>query len=349
MEEVIFLNKLLHAKGLGRSRILQLIHQYGSAKEVFHLGWNSKKNLLFDKWTLSPDWELDFDEAQKEGVQLVHFQHPHYPQCLLDLPDFPLLLYIQGSLTDCPRLGLVGTRNATLYGKQMAHHLAKELAETGVCILSGLARGIDTAAHVGALEGRGKTVAVIGSGLGHIYPPENRMLAAKMAHSGAIISEYPMKTPPAKGFFPKRNRIISGLSQGVCLIESPLKGGGMLTMELALQQNRPLFAIPGRLDWPTFEGNHYWIQSQKAKLATKGEDLLKHLNITKNQKVNELQLPLLTAQENQFLQKLPAEEKTIEELVLLTQLPMMQLNVFLTRLILKKAIKEFPGKIYKKT
>ena len=198
------------------------------------------------------------------------------------------------------------------------------------------------------MEGNGKTIAVIGSGLNHVYPQENRALAEKISGFGAVISEYPMQTPPAKGLFPRRNRIISGISQGVCLVESPLEGGGMLTMELARQHNRPLFAIPGRVDWPTFEGNHALIFENKARLATKGIDLLKHLNITQNQIVKHSIHTTLSPEETVFLNQLPAEEKSIEELVLLTQLPIMQLNVFLTRLILKKVVKEFPGKIYKK-
>ena len=348
-KENLYLNQLLHTKGLGRMRISQLISQYGSAEGVIASGLDRDKRVLFDKWVVSPDWEKDLEEVEKSGVQLVSYSQDAYPINLLNISDFPLLLYVKGSLpAKNPCLALIGTRNATLYGKQAAQKLGKELAGVGVWIVSGLARGIDTAAHLGALEGNGKTVAVMGSGLGHIYPQENQALSEKISDSGAIISEYPMDTPPAKGLFPRRNRIISGMSQAVCLVESPLKGGGMLTMELAEKQGRPRFALPGRIDWPTFEGNHALIRTNKAQLATKGEDLLKVLNLAKNQIVTDFQLPLLSREEKLFLDQMPGQEKSIEELVLLTQLPIMQLNVFLTRLILKKVVKEFPGKIYKK-
>ena len=348
-EEIFYLNQLLHARGLGRKGIWQLIVQYGSAKGVIEAGFSKEKRILFSKWEMNDRWEEDLEKAERAGVQLVSYQHTAYPINLLNTPDYPLLLYVKGTLPkENPCLALIGTRNATLYGKQSAQKIAKELAGAGVWVVSGLARGIDTSAHLGALEGNGKTIAVIGSGLNRIYPLENHSLSEKISHSGAVISEYPMDTPPAKGLFPQRNRIISGMSQAVCLVESPLEGGGMLTMGLAQKQGRPLFALPGRIDWPTFEGNHALIHSSKAQLATKGEDLLKVLNITKNQLVTNSQLLLLSQEEKLFLDQMPGQEKSIEELVLLTQLPIMQLNVFLTRLILKKVVKEFPGKIYKK-
>ncbi len=348
-KELFYLNQLLHAKGLGRARICQLIGQYGSAEGVIETGLDRKLGVLFGKWVVDHKCEQDLEEAEKAGVKLVSYSQATYPKKLLTISDYPLLLYVKGSLpSEDPCLALIGTRNASLYGKQAAQKLAKELAGAGAWIISGLARGIDTSAHLGALEGNGKTIAVIGSGLGHIYPQENQALSEKISNAGAIISEYPMDTHPAKGLFPRRNRIISGMSHAVCLVESPLEGGGMLTMRLAEKQGCPLFALPGRIDWPTFEGNHALIRENKAQLATKGDDLLKVLNIIKNQLVKDLQLPLLSREEKLFLDQMPGQEKSIEELVLLTQLPIMQLNVFLTRLILKKVVKEFPGKIYKK-
>ncbi len=340
--------QLLHGSGLGRATLWKLIQDFGSPEEVLSRGWNPTKELLFDKWKIGPQWEEDLEEVEKRGVKLISYSDENYPKNLLKIPDFPLLLYVKGSLDRIdPAIALIGTRTATLYGKQLAEKTGEELAASGVTVVSGLARGIDTAAHVGALQGKGKTVAVIGSGLSQLYPQENRVLAEKIASNGAVISEYPMNLAPAQGLFPRRNRIISGLSEATCLIESPLKGGGMLTMELGERQGRPLFAFPGRIDWPTFEGNHQLIQQGKARLATKGEDLLKCLNIINNQIVKP-KTSLLTPEERAFLDQLPNEEKSIEQLVLLTQLPVMQLNVFLTRLILKKTVKEFPGKIYKK-
>jgi DNA processing protein len=343
------LHILLHARGLGRTKVWNLIEQFGSAEKVLQQGRNGQTRLLFGKWEIS-NWEQDLELAEKEGVRLVTYQEKEYPKDLLDIPDFPLLLYVKGEWKGSVsrQVAIIGTRNATLYGKQMASKIAKTVAMAGVCVISGLARGIDTAAHEGALAAGGQTLAVIGSGLGNLYPPENRLLAEKIASSGAVISEFPMAMAPAKGLFPRRNRIVSGLADGVCLIESPIEGGGMITMHIAELQNKPLFALPGRVDWPTFGGNHRLIKQKKALLVENGEDLLKYFDVSENQEINTQHTPLLTPEEKALLDMLPNEEKSIEELVLLTQLPIMHLNVCLIRLVLKKVVKEFPGKIYKR-
>jgi DNA processing protein len=347
--EIISLLLILHARGLGRVKSSQLIAAYGSAEKVVQAGWEPKKRLLFGKWTVD-EWEKDLEMTEKQKVNLLPYTHPFYPKNLLQCPGYPLLLYIKGKLLpgDSLSLAIVGTRQATLYGKQSAEKIAQETAQKGVTVVSGLARGIDTSVHEGALKGGGRTLAVIGSGLINIYPPENRLLSEKIVDSGALLSEFPMCTSPAKWLFPQRNRTVSGLTLGVCLIESPLEGGAMITMRCAEQQHKLLFALPGRVDWPTFEGNHFLLKHKKAQLVTNGGDLLKELNISPTQAFT-CQLPdNLSAEETAFLAKLPNEEKSIEELVLLTQLSMMQLNVLLTRLVLKKVVKVFPGKIYKK-
>ena len=347
MIKIISLLTLLHTRGLGRAKIWKLIECYGSAEEVLKVGLDAQKKVLFNKWEVQ-NWEEDLERAEKEKIHLITYQDSRYPKNLLQIPDFPLLLYVKGELIsgDNKSLALIGTRNATLYGKQMAEKIAKELVGAGIEVVSGLARGIDTAAHQGALEGKGRTLAVIGSGLSKLYPQENRYLADKIASSGAVISEFPMEMAPSKGLFPQRNRIVSGMSQGVCLIESPIKGGAMLTMGMGEMQKKPLFAIPGRLDWPTFEGNHALLKQKRAHFFERGADLLDYFQFPQTQEIKIY--PVLTQEEQAFFSKLPAEEKSIEELVLLTQLPIMQLNVFLTRLVLKKVVKEFPGKTYKK-
>ena len=244
--ETFCLHQLLHAPGLRKSQILQLISQYGSAEGIIQSGLNPQNGTLFNTWKIEGSgWEKDLEEVEKGCINLVSYRDEAYPPDLLNIPDFPLLLYVKGSLPErSPCVALIGTRNATLYGKQSAERLSKELAEAGVWIISGLARGIDTAAHQGALEALGKTVAVIGSGLNRLYPQENLLLAQKISSSGAVISEYPMLTPPSKGLFPRRNRIISGMSHAICLVESPLEGGGILTMSLAEKQGRPLLRSP---------------------------------------------------------------------------------------------------------
>jgi DNA processing protein len=347
--KLISLLILLHARGLGRVGIGKLIDYYKTPENVVNTGWDPKKRRLLDKWTVG-NWEKDLEAAEKEGVRLISYQDTEYPSRLLNLPDFPLVLYVKGHLPpkNMESIALIGTRQATLYGKQNAENIGRELAEAGICVVSGLARGIDTAAHEGALKGGGICVAFLGCGLGHIYPQENRLLSDQIAQTGALVSEFPMELRPAKGLFPRRNRLVSGMAIAVCLIESPLTGGGMLTMQLAENQKKVRFALPGRVDWPSFAGNHFLLKTQKAHLAENGIDLLNILNIPKNQLFKNSPLPSLSPEESALLLKMPPQEKTIEELVLLTQLPIMQLNVLLTRLVLKKIIKEFPGKIYKK-
>ncbi|NGX54684.1 MAG: hypothetical protein KR126chlam2_00299 [Chlamydiae bacterium] len=290
----------------------------------------------------------DLELAERYGVSVISYQDPRYPKKLLTLRNFPPLLYVKGEISpeDEVAIGVIGTRNATLYGKEMAERVGGELAERGICVVSGLARGIDTAAHRGALR-TGRTIAVIGSGLANIYPRENQGLAEEIGANGAVISEFPMAMPPLRQNFPRRNRLISGLAMGLCLVESPLKGGGMITMEMGKRQGKKLFAFPGRVDWPTFEGNHRLIKEEKAKLVENGKEIAAAFSLDQNIFRPSFKV-FLTEEEKKFLALLPPEEKSIEELALLTQLPAMKLNVLLTRMVLKKTMKEFPGKIYKK-
>ncbi len=290
----------------------------------------------------------DLELAERYGVSVISYQDSRYPKKLLALRNFPPLLYVKGELLpeDEVAIGVIGTRNATLYGKEMAERVGGELAERGICVVSGLARGIDTAAHRGALR-RGRTIAVIGSGLANIYPRENQGLADEIAAHGAVISEFPMATPPLRQNFPRRNRLISGLAMGLCLVESPLKGGGMITMEMGQKQGKKLFAFPGRVDWPTFEGNHRLIKEGKATLVENGKEIAAAFSLDQNIFRPSFNV-VLTEEEKKFMALIPPEETSIEELALLTQLPAMKLNVLLTRMVLKKTMKEFPGKIYKK-
>lgn len=338
---------LLHADRLGRRGVLELMERFGSFETAVSTGWNEGTRTLFDRWQVG-EWEKEADRIEKERVLLISYLEENYPKPLLQLIDFPLLLYVKGNLTaaDSRGLALIGTRNATLYGKQMAVKIAKELGEQGVTVISGLARGIDTAAHLGALEGGGRTIAFVGSGLGHIYPKENHPLAEKIAQQGAVISECPMATQPAKWLFPRRNRLVSALSLGVCLIESPLEGGGMITMRLGQEHKKKLFALPGRVDYPSFEGNHALIKEGRAQLVEHGSDLLKALQFAIKESKPSCSIAF-SEEEKRLLHHLCGEEKSVEQLVLLTQFPIMQLNVLLTRLILKKAVIEFPGKVYK--
>lgn len=358
LEALVILN---HIPLLGSVRIRLLIGHYGSARAALKAplaelaifpGFGSK---LLQAWELGlrqTVWKEDLILAERLNVQLIPFTSPHYPKRLLDLSDPPILLYVQGTLNpeDQRCLAVVGTRQASLYGQEMAMQLSLQLARQGFTIVSGLARGIDTAAHQGALKG-GRTLAVLGSGLNCLYPRENSALAGAIRQQGALISEFSMTTPPDRPHFPQRNRIVSGMTMGTLLIEAPLKSGAMNTAERALSQKRPVFVLPGRVDQENFRGNHGLIKDNKGLLVENIQDILRHFD--------EPSLPLtfhpspspkmtLEKEEEELLRRMPVQEMSVEELLSYFSWPIAKLNVLLMSLVLKKRLKEYPGKIYKK-
>lgn len=290
------------------------------------------------------------DFIEKNEIKLITQDDSLYPKALFSLKDPPPLLYVQGTLPKTTPLAItiVGTRAATHYGKDVSYTIAKELAAFHIPIVSGLARGIDTAAHEGALEG-GETIALIGSGHGCLYPKENLLLAEKIYKKGAIISEYPPYMHPTRYSFIQRNRLLAALGMGSILIESPLKGGSMVTMEIARTLHRPLFALPASVDCSSFKGNFHLIKKNIAQLIEGADDVMRYFYPSSSSlKVLKTEKTILTDDEKRIYDILSGHEKHLDELVLLTQLPVMKLNILLTSLIIKGAIKEFAGKIYKK-
>lgn len=222
---------------------------------------------------VDPDAELARAEAM--GVEILTLESPGYPAPLRYIHDPPALLYVRGRLAegDSLAVAVVGSRECSVYGLEQASRLGAAMAAAGITVVSGLAKGIDTAAHNGALSVRGRTIAVLGSGLAEVYPPENKGLADRIAAAGAVISEFPLTARPAGHHFPMRNRIISGLSLGVLVVEAPLKSGSLITASLAVEQNREVFAVPGRVDMPGSKGCHALIR-QGAKLVESLDDIL---------------------------------------------------------------------------
>jgi DNA processing protein len=344
---------------LGPVKIRLLINYFGSAVNAWNASGTDLAPLpgfspsLIEEWdqrNIKAHGEQRLSHAARLGCQLVPYTSPAYPKRLRDIPDHPVLLYVMGALQpqDEHSIAVVGTRNCSIYGSETAEKFSAELAACQHTVVSGLARGIDTAAHKGALS-RGRTIAVIGSGLANIYPRENLGLARQIAENGAVISEFPMDTPPDRTNFPQRNRIVSGMTRGTLLIEAPLKSGAMITMHKALQQGRERYAIPGRIDQDGWGGNHFLIKSGKARLVETVQDILggeadlfQRLTL-QNQPVIDL-----TPEERQLLQIMPAEEVAYDILALHTKLHASKLNVLLMSLLLKKVVKEFPGKVYKK-
>ncbi|HEY4831031.1 MAG TPA: DNA-processing protein DprA [Waddliaceae bacterium] len=347
---------------LGSVKIRLLLEHFGSPgcvlqakpQEVKHApGITSKIMENWGWWQQDRSWHKNLELANKQGVSLIPFTHEKYPKCLTRLSDFPILLYVKGELRDCDQrsLAIVGTRIATTYGKEMASKIACDLASLGFTIVSGLARGIDTAAHCGALQS-GRTIAVIGSGLANIYPRENESLAEAIANKGALISEFPMTTPPGRQNFPQRNRVVSSLSLGIVLIEAPENSGALITMNKGWSQGLKLFALPGRADSENFKLNHRLIKEGRATLVENAEDVSNSFSKLFNMSIINKDTPKLPSLEDEELglfKQLPNEELSIEEIVLLTKLPISKLNILLMGLVLKKAMKELPGKMYKKS
>ncbi|MCB1180695.1 MAG: DNA-processing protein DprA [Chlamydiia bacterium] len=343
---------LSHIPNLGPRRILSLIEQIGSPQEILKVSndrikkISSKLACSLNGWEKITAWKEDLKIVEKEGVRLLPYYDSLYPSSLFDLPDRPLILYIKGQVENLQEemIGIIGTRAATVYGTELANAIGRVVAQSGYIVASGLARGIDTSAHKGALL-MGKTMGIVGSGLANLYPQENKELAEKIGRKGVVISELPMFAPPTKYTFPRRNRLVAALCRALILVESPLKGGAMITMELGKKLNKPLFAFPGRVDDENFRGNHDLLKKGIARLIENANDL--PFIDPRKEKINKIS-NIYSAEEQNLLILMKKEEKSIEELVLLTQLPVMKLNTLLTKLILKKTVKEFPGKRYKR-
>lgn len=283
-EALLILNAV---PGVGNARIRALREYYGSAANAVSLktGGPVLDAILHPKvaqnmaaFPKAAFLEQEQRWMEERGVRAVTLNDTDYPQRLKEIPDAPAVIYVKGGLPENLSLSvaLVGSRRASVYGISVAEQFASRLAELGVVIISGMARGIDTSAHRGALRARGETVAVLGCGLNQAYPPENGDLMEKIAACGAVLSEFPMATLPLPHNFPRRNRIISGLSQGVIVVEAAEKSGALITADFALEQGKEVYAVPGKVDSPTSRGVHGLIK-QGAKLATCVEDVLEDL------------------------------------------------------------------------
>lgn len=276
-------------------------------------------------------------------MKLLFLGDEEYPEALSQIDDPPYVLYYAGDIAALhkPMVAVVGSRVPSRYGREMAGHIAQELAEAGICIVSGLARGIDSCAHEGALRGQGITAAVLGSGLNVPYPPENTAMLRKIALSGGVVlSEYPLDADPATYHFPHRNRVISGLSQALIFVEGKVKSGGMLTVSSALAQGREVFAVPGQVGHAGAEGPHTIIR-EGARLVTSAQDVLDDLNLPHRQfsqcsrnlqPENDKQRDILSAlaRESLTLEGLSTETGLATD-VLITELSMMEVMGQITR------------------
>lgn len=273
--------------GIGPRLRKALLDHFGSAEAVVRaaasdlravpgIGQKLSRSLVTARQELDIDAEIR--DCRDNGVNILAESQADYPQSIRHIPDPPGVLFVRGEIrpSDAIAVSIVGTRHATQYGLAQAERLASGLARCGYTIVSGLARGIDSAAHRGALKAGGRTLAVLGSGVLNIYPPENESLASDIATQGAVISENPPRSPPLSGAFPQRNRIITGLSLGVIVVEAADRSGALISARHAMEQNRLVFAVPGRVDSRMSRGCHRLIRDG-AKLVETVDDVLEEL------------------------------------------------------------------------
>jgi len=283
--------------------------------------------------------------ARQLGIKTVSYRDKEYPANLRDVPHMPPVLFIRGTVKaeDQQAVAIVGTRQPTHYGAQLAERLARELAENGVTVVSGLARGIDTWAHRGALAGNGRTLAVLGCGLDVYYPPENRRLYEEIAGHGALVTEFPMGTEPLAMNFPKRNRIVSALARVVVAVEAGEKSGVLNTCAWALDQGREVLAVPGRLTDPRSVGTNRLIRDG-AKIVTSVQDILDELGVTG--RGGKGPVVEVVGDEKTVLEFLSREPRHIDEVCEGLGMPMPVLLSVLLQLELKGLVRQLPGKLF---
>jgi DNA processing protein len=337
--------------GVGRVRLSQLKGHFGSLQDAWkaseaglkQTGLDSRSidGLLSLRSAISPDAEVE--RMRRHRVKAFVCEDPLYPARLKEIYDYPPVLYVRGSLPaeDEPSLAIVGTRRPTIYGRQVTEEVVGDLVRSGVAIISGLARGIDSVAHRTALDTGGKTVAVFGSGLDIVYPGENTKLAQAILEQGALVSEYPLGVKPKPEYFPLRNRIMSGLSLGVLVVEAGEKSGALITAQQALDQNREVFAIPGSILSPASLGTNRLIQ-EGAKLVRSHTDILEELNLTVVARQAEIKGFSSTSQpaaksafESAILKELSAEPSHVDEICRRSGLSMPDVSSTLAMMELK--------------
>lgn len=358
-EAYIALNMM---EDVGPVTVRSLVSVLGSPQAIFQ---TDKKNILNvqgirrniagkiigqrDTITLS----AELKRVKKLGVHVITPADEEYPKALLQIHDPPLALYVLGKLEpeDKHSIGVVGSRRATHYGRESAERLSYQLAQAGFVIISGLARGIDTAAHQGALKGKGRTVAVLGGALDCMYPSENRALAVEISEHGAVLSEFPLGKKPDKTTFPMRNRIISGLSMGVLVVEAGKESGALITANQALEQGRSVFAVPGRIDFPASRGTHQLIKDG-ARLVESVEDILQEFEYliapgmkTTQGAASAETLPALSSDEENVVRILEDGETDVDMMIRSTGINAATMSSLLLSLEMKRIVRMLPGRV----
>jgi DNA processing protein len=340
---------------IGPARIERLLRTFGSLSVAWSapreelrvaLEPRSLSELLAARSRIDPLGELE--RLTRSGISVAHPGHPSYPRLLAEISGRPSILYIRGELApaDDASVAIVGTRRATPYGRQAAERIAAELAQGGVTVISGLARGVDAAAHRAALEAGGRTIAVLGSGPDVIYPAEHRRLADQILESGAILSELPPGAKPDAQNFPARNRIVSGMTLGTVIIEAPMRSGALITASFAADQGREVFVIPGSVFAQTAEGTNALLRDG-ARLVRDGADILEDLGLggSGNLVVTQSQMSL-DEDERRLLAALGREARHIDELAEAADLPAGAVSALMLTMELKGLVRNHGAQYY---
>jgi DNA processing protein len=346
---------------MGPVRLRRLMDAFGSAEKILLARTDQLAAIdgvpraLADnisRWQEFADPAAELKKAADLGAHVITAEDDEYPSALREIHDPPIVLYVRGRLTERDRnaVAVVGSRKATHYATESAKKLSFQMAYAGLTVASGLARGIDTAAHQGALAAKGRTIAVIGSGLGELYPPENAELADRIAASGAVVSEFPIDTKPDRQTFPIRNRIVTGLSFGVLVVEAGANSGALISANMAAEQGRTLYAVPGRIDAPSALGSNRLIQ-QGAKLVITVDDILDDLPLVFREKPD---LPAaapavdLTPDQQKILEAIGTEETSLDSVIATSGLTAAVVSSTLLALEIRRLVKQLPGKRFVK-
>ncbi len=365
VETLTKLRLLLEVDGIGPGKLFNLLSKFNSLDNLINSNFYSLLNVsgisknLANKILKKIDEyhkycsiiERELEKLQKNNAKWITFWSEEYPKNLKNIFAPPIILYYKGELTeqDLNSIAIVGTRLPTQYGKNISENFAGQLANQGITVVSGMARGIDSSAHFGALKNSGRTIAIIGSGLDVIYPAENKNLFNQITENGAVISEYKLGTKPDAQNFPKRNRIISGISLGTLVVETKLSGGALQTAQFALDQNKEVFAVPGNLGKIQSEGTNNLIKNGYAKLVQNVDDILIELKLKIKPKVDE-NIAKPTKDLNLFEQKifevLSDKPKHIDIIANETKINSSDCLVHLLSLEFRDYVKQLPGKVF---
>lgn len=359
-EALVVLNLL---EGIGPVRVRQLLECFGDAAKVLQANRSALVRVkgigddlagTIGNWQSATDLAGELKHAEDFGVRLVFQNDDEYPELLREIYDPPIVLYVKGRMLpeDKNSIAMVGARRTTHYGQDTARKLSYQLAGHGITVVSGGARGIDSASHQGALSGKGRTIAVLGTGINIVYPAENAELYERIANNGAVITQFPFNRKGDKQSFPIRNRIVAGMTLGTVVIEANQKSGALITANMAADNNRQVFAVPGRIDSPQSRGCHNLIRNGAA-LCENAEDILAEFeHLFPNQALGQADgsepVPLanLTDHEQAVFDILESTEQTIDTIIAKSDLPTPTVSVALLGLEMKRLAKQLPGKLF---